>query len=100
LTRLKRLSILRFMVPECLRSLFWDTNLDNFDPLAFPTYTIARILEYGDQDAMAWLKKTFSETQIVNVVRTERRLSRRSANFWALVYGVSPDQVAALKLAS
>jgi hypothetical protein len=88
------------MIPECLRTLFWDTNLDNFDLLAFPTYTIARILEYGDQDAVAWLKKTFSETQIVNVVRTERRLSRRSANFWALVYGVSPDQVAALKLAS
>ena len=88
------------MIPECLRSLFWDTNLDDFDPLAFPTYTIARILEYGDQDAVAWLRKTFSETQIVKVVRTERRLSRRSANFWALVYGVSPDQVAALKLAS
>lgn len=88
------------MIPECLRSLFWDTNLDDFDPLAFPTYTIARILEYGDQDAVAWLRKTFSETQIVNVVRAERRLSRRSANFWALVYGVSPDQVAALKLVS
>lgn len=100
LTRLKRPSILQFMVPECLRSLFWDTNLDDFDPLAFPTYTIARILEYGDQDAVAWLKTTFSETQIVNVVRTERRLSRRSANFWALVYGVSADQVAALKLVS
>jgi hypothetical protein len=88
------------MIPECLRSLFWDTNLNDFDPLAFPTYTIGRILEYGDQDAVAWLRKTFSETQIVNVVRTERRLSRRSANFWALVYGVSPDQVAALKLVS
>jgi hypothetical protein len=100
LTRLKRPSILQLMIPECLRPLFWDTNLDIFDPLVFPTYTIARILEYGDQDAVAWLKKTFSETQIVDVVRTERRLSRRSANFWALIYGVSPDQVAALKLAS
>jgi hypothetical protein len=46
------------------------------------------------------LKDTFSDAQIVDVVRTERRLSRRSANFWALVYGLSPDQVAALKLAS
>jgi len=88
------------MIPEYLQTLFWDTNLENFDPLSFPAYTIGRILEYGNQDAIAWLKDTFSDTQIVEVVRTERRLSRRSANFWALVYGLSPDQVAALMLAS
>lgn len=88
------------MIPEYLRTLFWDTNLDNFDPFVFPSYTIGRVLEYGDQNAVAWLKNTFSEAQIVDVVRTERRLSRRSANFWALVYHLSPDQVAALKLAS
>jgi hypothetical protein len=88
------------MIPEYLRTLFWDINLDNFDPLAFPSYTIGRVLEYGDQNAVAWLKDSFSEAQIVDVIRTERRLSRRSANFWALVYHLSPDQVAALKLAS
>ena len=88
------------MIPQYLRSLFWDTNLDNFDPLNFPAYTIGRILEYGDQDSITWLKETFSEAQIVDVLRTERRLSRRSANFWAVVYGISIDQVAALKLAS
>jgi hypothetical protein len=88
------------MIPQYLHTLFWDTNLENFDPLAFPNYTIGRILEYGNQDAIAWLNDTFSDIQIVDVVRSERRLSRRSANFWALVYGLSPDQVAALKLAS
>jgi len=100
LTELDACYILNPMIPQCLQTLFWDTNLDNFDPLAFPTYTIGRILEYGNQDAIAWLKDTFSDAQIMDVVRTERRLSRRSANFWALVYGLSPDQVAALKLAS
>ena len=84
------------MIPQYLHTLFWDTNLDNFDPLAFPAYTIGRVLEYGDQDAITWLKDTFSEAQIVDVIRTERRLSRRSANFWALIYRLSPDQVAAL----
>jgi hypothetical protein len=100
LTESDACSILNSMIPQYLQTLFWDTNLENFDPLAFPTYTIGRILEYGNQDAIAWLKDTFSDTQIMDVVRTERRLSRRSANFWALVYGLSPDQVAALKLAS
>ena len=100
MTQLEVFFILKPMIPRYLHTLFWDTNLENFDPLAFPTYTIGRILEYGNQDAIAWLKVTFSDIQIMDVVRTERRLSRRSANFWALVYGLPPDQVAALKLAS
>jgi hypothetical protein len=100
LTELNICYTLKSMIPQYLHTLFWDTNLDNFDPLAFPTYTFGRILELGNLDAIAWLKDTFSETQIVEVLRTERRLSRRSANFWALVYGLSPDQVAALNLAS
>ncbi|HUY15397.1 MAG TPA: hypothetical protein VMX16_17475 [Terriglobia bacterium] len=80
-----------------MRPLFWDTNLDNFDPSSYPAYTIARILECGDTQAIAWLREMFSEDQIVEVLQNERRLSRRSANFWALVYRLSPDNVAALK---
>jgi hypothetical protein len=88
------------MIPRYLHTLFWDTNLDGFDPASVPSYTIGRILEYGDREAIAWMKTTFSEDQIVQVLRTERRLSRRSANFWALVFHVDSGQVAALKLAS
>jgi len=99
LTKANARCIFKSMIPQYLQILFWDTNLENFDPLAFPTYSIGRILEYGNEDAIAWLRGTFSRTQIVEVVRTERRLTRRSAIFWALVYGLPPDQVAALKLA-
>jgi hypothetical protein len=77
------------MIPHDLRPLFWDTNIENFNPADYPAYTIARVLEFGDEKAIAWLKATFSESQIVEVVRTERRLSRKSANFWALVYNTA-----------
>src|SRR5436309_226267 len=36
----------------------------------------------------------FSEVQIMNAIRNEGRLSLRSANFWAHVYGVPLDEVA------
>ena len=88
------------MIPQGLRPLFWDTNLDNFDPLSFPAYTIARVLEHGNEKAVAWLRDTFSEAQIVEVLRTERRLSRKSANFWALVYHVPMEEVPALQVAN
>ena len=42
------------MVPKELHSLFWDTDLRVFDPAAHPDYTIFRVLEYGDERAVAW----------------------------------------------
>ena len=85
------------MVPENLRALFWDINLDNFNANSYPEYTIARVLEFGDENAIAWLKEAFPENGIKEVIRTERRLSRRSANFWALVYRIPSYEVTALK---
>jgi uncharacterized protein DUF6922 len=84
------------MIPSNLQTLFWDANLDTFDPEAYPDYTIFRVLELGDQAAIEWLRKTFSEAEIRRVLSTERRLSEKSANFWALVYRVPFREVAAL----
>jgi hypothetical protein len=84
------------MIPSNLQALFWDTNLDTFTPEAYPDYTIFRVLELGDDAAIAWLRQTFSEAEIQQVLKTERRLSEKSANFWALVYRVPSREVAAL----
>ena len=86
------------MIPRHLRALFWDVNVDTFIPTSYPDYTIARILELGDENAVKWMKETFSEADIKRVIATERRLSRKSANFWALIYGIARDNVAALRL--
>jgi hypothetical protein len=84
-------------VPHELRALFWDTDLAVFDPTAYPKYTIFRVLEYGDSDAVAWLEQTFTVDQIREVIRSERRMTPKSANFWALVYGIRREDVAALR---
>ena len=84
------------MVPSNLRLSFWDTNLENFDPTAYPVYTIERVLEYGDEDAVAWLRRTFAQELILDVLRTDRHLTRLSANFWALFVGIPSGEVAAL----
>lgn len=85
------------MIPQHLVSLFWDINAATFDPAAYPEYAIARVLEYGDRNAVDWLRQTFREDQIKQVIREERRLSPRSANFWSLVYGMAREEVAALR---
>lgn len=84
------------MLPEFLRPLFWDVNRDTFRPQDYPEYTIARILELGDKPAIAWMNQTFARDKVVEVLRSDARLSLRSANFWALMYDVPRDEVAAL----
>ena len=84
------------MIPQHLRPLFWDIRTEGFNPTAFPEYTIGRVLEFGNQDAVGWLREMFSEGEIREVIRNERRLTRRSATFWALVYHIAQGDVAAL----
>jgi hypothetical protein len=84
-------------IPESLRVLFWDVDRGSFDPAAHPAYTILRVLEFGDEAAAVWLRSRFTDAQIREVIREERRLSPKSANYWALVYGIPEDQVAALR---
>ena len=86
----------RVAIPAHARSLFWDTDIATFDPSAFPEYTIARMLEHGTEDDVAWLIRTFGRPAIAGVLRTDPRLSSRSATFWALCFDVPRDQVAAL----
>ena len=85
------------MIPRHLRPLFWDTNVDDFDPGAYPVYTILRVLEHGDEEDVTWLRQVFTAEDIRRVLRTDRRLSPRSANFWALIFGLPDRDVAALR---
>jgi len=79
-----------------LMPLFWDIDRGTFVPAAYPGYTIFRVLECGDRDAVAWLKGLFSDEEIRQVIRTERRLSAKSACFWAAIYAIPEQDVAAL----
>jgi hypothetical protein len=84
-------------VTAFLKPFFWDVEWETFDPTAHPEYTIGRLLERGDPEAIAWMRSVFSADEIRRVLVFDRRLSRKSANFWAIVYGVPVDEVEALK---
>jgi hypothetical protein len=85
------------MIPAFLRPYFWDIDIESFDPQAHAEYTIERILELGDSKAVAWLQEQFSAEEIKNVIRTNRRLTAKSASFWALVYQIPTHDVTVLR---
>lgn len=84
-------------LPKSCHRFFWDIAAAKLNPAKFPKYTTERLLEYGDQKAVAWMQKSFTKKQIIEVLKNSRNLSAKSANFWAVIYNVPKDQVRCLE---
>lgn len=84
------------MIPRHLRPFFWEVNTDSLDPHDYGEYVIGRLLEWGTDEAVAWMKVTFRAEEIKKVIREDRRLTPKSATYWALLYEIPSDEVAAL----
>ncbi|HTP64560.1 MAG TPA: hypothetical protein VMJ66_04140 [Geobacteraceae bacterium] len=76
-------------VPERLRSLFWDTSLENISVKKHARYVIEKVLEFGDLDAYNWLTDVYPGWRIKETLLLSRNLSARSRGFWLIWYGVN-----------
>ncbi len=80
-------------LPDFLKPYFWEIDLIQLRLPRRQTYVIERVLEYGDDQAIRWLKATFSPETIAGVVRCSRRISKNTANLWALVLDIPKEQI-------
>ncbi|MFH1352066.1 MAG: hypothetical protein ABIH68_00665 [bacterium] len=79
-----------------LKQYFWEIDFKKFRPLSRPYYVISRLLEYGDEKALRWLFDNFTTRQMKNTLRKMRGFSERSANFWAIYFGMKREEVKCL----
>jgi hypothetical protein len=85
-------------LPDFLAPYFWDVNFARLRLPKRQTYVIERVLEYGGDQAIRWLKETFPPETLADVVRRSRRLSPNTANLWALVLDIPRDQIQCLSI--
>jgi hypothetical protein len=71
-------------IAKYVQKYFWDINPQKASPKSHPEYYIERILEFGDQKAVDWLKFVYGKKKMKLVVK-KGRLSPRSQNYWKLV---------------
>jgi hypothetical protein len=80
-------------LPDFLRPYFWEVDFDRLHLPEREVYVIERVLEYGEDRAIHWLKATVPLEKLAEVVRRSRRLSPNTANLWSLVLDIPRDEV-------
>ena len=81
------------ILPKYLEKYFWDTDFKKLNKEKDKMYITAKILEYGDIQALRWLFANFSEQEIGEIFAKTRYFSRRAANFWRVFFNLPKNKV-------
>jgi hypothetical protein len=81
---------------DCLAHLFWDVDISTCDKEKNKQFIIERILKYGRCDAIHWLWENYTDKEIIEVVKSSKRIDRKTANYWAIHYHIPTEEVLCL----
>ncbi len=83
-------------LPDFLRSLFWEVDFSQEHLKNNKRYVIERILEYGDDQSITWLRRNVTPKDIAEVVKSSRVISPNTAALWALILDISNEEISCL----
>jgi len=84
-------------LPVFLSKYFWDIEFSTLDINKNKTYIIERLIEYGDLKAIKWLKNIYSEKDLETIIKTSKKLTKKTANYFSLYYKIKPQNILCLQ---
>lgn len=84
-------------MPDFLKKYFWDVDFKQLNPAKNSSYIAARLLEYGDEEAIRWLFKNVEKSIIRETVIRSRTLSNKSLVFWSSIFNIDRRKIPWLK---
>jgi DNA-binding transcriptional ArsR family regulator len=80
--------------PEPVLRLLWDVDRSRVDIRQHRRFLIARVLDYGDPETVRWLRQTYGDEALLEVVNSGAALLPQTAGFWrALLRQGGADRV-------
>ena len=76
--------------------LFWDVDKTKLDKSIHKAFIIERVLQYGLPEDVLWLLNTYSEDDLIAVVKKSKNVDRKTANFWTIHLNINRDEVLCL----
>jgi len=79
-------------LPESVKATLWSYNLDIIDAQKHKKIIIAQVLNYGDQEAIDWLFKTYGKETVGRVAMQipVGQWDKKSLFFWSKVLNIKP----------
>lgn len=72
------------------KSLFWDVA--KVDPRKNREFIINRILNYGDEADIRWIKEKYGENKIKKALLKSRSLDNKSLSFWCQYFKLDQNK--------
>ncbi len=67
------------------QSLFWDTNPKKLDLQKNAKYIIERIMDFGNERDVKWMRKQYPKELLAQVSKSSRQLHTSSKTLWTLL---------------
>ena len=84
-------------LPMFLKPYFWDVDFESLTVSKNPAFVILRVIDRGNTDALRWLVKQYGLEPIRDIVIKSREISRKTAGFWALIFGLDTKKIVCLQ---
>ncbi len=83
-------------LPQFLKRYFWDVEFKDLKKKEYPRFIIERVLEYGDEKAIKWMKDNYTEKKVKQVLCRSKVLSKKNANYWQFVLNLKKGDILCL----
>lgn len=70
---------------EFRQALFWDTNPSKIDTEKNAEYIIERVLDFGHDNEVKWVRSFYDKALIKKVVENPRKLMPDTKTLWRLI---------------
>ena len=80
---------------QIVKDLFWDSNSVDYEKNS--ATIIERALEFGNPEQIRAVFKHYHRAQVEEVLQKSRRLTPKSANFWADYFDLPKKYILCLK---
>lgn len=88
------------MLPKELHKFFWEHNPAKLEEKTYWYFTIERLLEHGNDQAIRWVFKHYPQEKIIEVIKSSRSISRKTANFWKNFFHLREEEIFCLTKSS
>jgi hypothetical protein len=85
--------------PNNIQVIFCEIKWQDNIAEQYPFYVVERVIDKGDAEAEAWVRKRYGDAFVRNVLCRTRKISRSSAGRWAKVFNIAEQEVLVLSKA-